>query len=70
MKKIKFKRLNTLKFARDHGYIYQSVDLLRQTSVKYLVDLYSSYGYDKEQVIKIILNNTKYLLNSMIIEKD
>ncbi len=68
--KIKFKRLNALKFARDHGFSYQSVDLLRQTSVKYLVDLYSSYGYDKEQVIKIILNNTKYLLNSMIIEKD
>lgn len=63
---IKFKRYNASQKAKENETSYVFNDMLRQTTIKYIVEKYSKSK--KEHTIKALLNMIENQLNEMIIE--
>lgn len=63
---MKFNRINLMQLAKELNVSYMCVDLLRQTTIEKIVK--NTPNNTKQQLIDVILNNIKYLLDLMIKE--
>ncbi len=64
----KFKKVNISALAAQKCVSYTSVDLLRQTSIKKIVE---DCGDKRAAIVKdAILNNIRILLNKMIVDEE
>lgn len=63
---IKFKQQNIQKLTNKLNYNYYMLDILRQTSIKKIIDSANKYNITAEKLITYILKNTKFLLNLMM----
>ena len=64
---MKFKRINIIQLARQHNLDYTYFDILRQTTIERIVNN-SAHNMTKQELIDLLLANTKYLLEKMIKE--
>lgn len=63
---MKFNRINLMQLAKELNVSYMCVDLLRQTTIERIVK--NTPNNTKQQLIDVMLNNIKYLLDLMIKE--
>ena len=67
---LKFKRLNVLKRVKETGESYSLHNLIRQTTLEYLMTETVLKDYDKERAINLLLFFIKEDLEKMLQEGD
>ena len=65
---MKFKRANIMEISKKINIDYIYLDILRQTTIERLVKRANKINLKSEQLKRIILQNTKNMLDIIIIE--